>query len=112
MNTEYAIGDFSIKSEWDHFVVCRGKEELKSFDNFEQAAALLSDLHLSRKASDDELIGTKVLCTNVFSNGDTVIVVARIDEGYVVQPVGSNERMTVTAESLSEIPVLFGEEVQ
>jgi len=109
MNTEYGIGGFSIKSEGDRFHVFCGQSLLDSFGDFETAATLLSDLHLSKKASDDDKIGIKAFCPSMFGNGNAVVVVAKVEDGYIIQPVGSNERMTVAEEYLSDIPDLFSE---
>jgi hypothetical protein len=110
MNTEYGIGGFSIKSDGRRFYVYSGETLLDSFKEFETAAGLLGDLHLSKKATGDDRIGTKAFCPSVFGNGDAVVVVAKVDEGYIVQPTGSTSRMTVAEEYLSEIPEMFGEE--
>lgn len=110
MEIEYAVGGLSIKSSKDRFAVFRGSEELDSFNNYEDAAVLLSDLHLSKKASDDDKIGTKVFCPAMFGNGNAVVVVAKVEDGYIVQPVGSTDRMTIAEEHLSDIPELFSED--
>jgi hypothetical protein len=109
MDTEYGIGGFSIKSERGKFHVFCGQTLLDSFKDFETAATLLSDLHLSKKASDDDRIGVKAFCPSMFGNGNAVVVVAKVEDGYIVQPVGSDERMTVAEEHLSDLPDLFDE---
>jgi hypothetical protein len=109
METEYAIGGFSIKREGSRFHVFCGQNRLDSFGDFKAASQLLSDLHLSKKASDDEKIGVKAFVPSAFDNGNEVIVVAKVDGGYVVQPVGTNDRVTVAEEYLSDVPELFQE---
>ena len=110
METEYGIGGFSIKSNRDGFHVFCGQSHLDSFKEFEDAAILLSDLHLSKKASDDDRIGVKAFCPSAFVNGSEVIVVAKVDDGYIVQSVGSNDRMVIAEDSLQDVPDLFGED--
>jgi len=109
METEYAVGGFSVKREGSRFYVFCGENKLDSFKDFKSAGQLVSDLHLSKKASDDEMIGVKAFCPSAFENGSEVIVVAKIDKGYIVQAVGTAERMTVAEEYLSDVPDLFQE---
>jgi len=108
MDTEYAIGGFSVKKDGDNFRVFCADKELDSFDNFNDAAGLVGDLHLSKRAAkNDELIGTQRFCSSMFGNGHKVTVVAKVTDGYIVQFAGTNDRLTIEACYLDPMPNLF-----
>jgi hypothetical protein len=108
MQTEYAVGGFSVKKDGDSFRVFCADKELDSFNDFKQAVGLVQDLHLSKRATkNDDLIGTQRFCSSMFGNGHRVTVIAKVEDGYIVQFAGTNDRLTIEERYLDPMPNLF-----
>jgi hypothetical protein len=105
METQFAVGDLSIKSDKNRFIVFCSDKELDSFDSYNDAAKLVQDIHISKKSSDDPLIGTVKFCPSELGNGNLVVVVASMQDGYLVQIVGSKMRLAIAGEYLSNPPI-------
>lgn len=109
METQYAIGEFSIRSSDHRFSVYHKDKALSEFGNYDDAAALLQDLHLSKTASEDDLIGTTKFCEAMAGNGNAVVIVANVKDGYLVQIAGTTDRIIVSPEYLSGLPMMFAD---
>lgn len=79
-----------------------GQKEADWFDTYEKASKLAQDLFVSQATSNDPMIGDRKYCPSGMGNGQTVVVVAKSKNGYIVQPVGTDFRMEVSAEVLSD----------
>lgn len=106
MDTLLAQKGLAIKSSEGQFGVFVDAQAVDWFGTFDEASKLFEDLHISREASDDKMIGTVRFCPTEVENGTLVVVVAAVKDGYLVQRVGSNsaERFMMTADLLSEPP--------
>lgn len=111
-DTLLAVKGLSIKEDNGSFGVFVNATAVDWFGTYNEAAKLFEDLHISKKASDDDpMIGTVQYCPADFGNGMLVVVVAKVKDGYLVQPAGSSSerRFEVTADCLSEPPQMLTE---
>ena len=110
-DTLLAVKGLSIKQDNESFGVFVNATAVDWFGTYNEAAKLFEDLCISRKASEDPMIGAVKYCPADFGNGMLVVVVAKVKDGYLVQPAGSSSenRFEVTAEFLSEPPQMLAE---
>jgi hypothetical protein len=109
MKTEVGGGGLTIKAHNGRYGVFLDNREVDWFATRAAASKLAQALFLSAKVTNvgDPLIGTRKWCPDAAGNGQNVVVVAKSDNGYLVQPVGTGERLEVSADVLSE-PVDYG----
>ncbi len=99
----------SIRQDGFKFGVFLAGEKVDWFDDIQDARKLTQDLSISRVASaNDTLIGQTKYCGDSLTNGRLVVVVAKIQKGYVVQTQGKpQDRFEVTADELTDPPNYF-----
>lgn len=106
METYFGVEGMSIKGSYGRYGVFVKESAVSWHGQYDDAAKLLQDVYISKKASDDDMIGTVKFCPSEVGNGILAVVVAKVEDGYLIQPVNSNDqsRFTVTADLLSEPP--------
>lgn len=98
----------SIRQDGVKFGVFLGASALDWFANYQDARRLTQDLSISRLASaNDVLLGQVKYCSDAITSGKTVIVIAKVKSGYMVQTIGTQERFEVAEAELSEPPTYF-----
>jgi hypothetical protein len=103
METILGGGGITIKAHGGMYGVFLDNREIDWFTTRDAASKLAQDLFASAKAPGaDALIGTRRFCPSAVGNGQEVVVVAKTDHGYLVQPSGTSLRFEVSADVLSE----------
>jgi hypothetical protein len=108
METILAGGGLTIKAHNGQYGVFLDNREVDWFATRQAASKLAQDLFASAKVANvgDPLIGTRRWCPTAVGNGQNVVVVAKSEHGYFVQPVGTSLRLEVSADILSE-PIAY-----
>lgn len=79
-----------------------GWKEVDWFNTYKAASKLSQDLFVAQAMTDDLMLGARKYCPDAFGNGQLVVVVAKSKNGYIVQPTGTDTRIEVTADVLSD----------
>lgn len=87
-----------------HFGVMVNGKVVDWRNSYKDAVTLFRDLYISRLSSDDPMIGSVKFYPTDLGTGQLGVVVASIEHGYVVQPLGTNTRLTLSSDLLSTPP--------
>ncbi len=106
-----ASGEFKIMSEKTQkgtlYGVFMNNKLIDKFAEYKHAQKLTQDLFVARATTaDDLLIGSTKFCPSPVDNGQLVTVVAKTNNGYIVQPLGTHAdaRLEVAPDALSDPP--------
>jgi hypothetical protein len=102
MEAIMASGGLKICKDKGRFGLFLASQEIDWFADYNDASKLAQDLFVAKASTDDPMIGTRKFCPGAVNNGQIVVVVSKSRNGYIVQPAGTNGRMEVSAEVLSD----------
>jgi len=100
-----AAGNIQIKQEGSNFFLFVGGKEVERRSAYAPIAKLATEIHVAKAATNDSLIGKQMFApAAVGSDNPIVVVVAKVEHGYLVQRVGTDQRFPILPELLSEVP--------
>jgi hypothetical protein len=102
-----AADETTIKTDGQNFMLYISGQEVERSKDYNTVAKLATDIHVSRFASNDEMIGRRMFAPASMGESGPVIVVAKTKGGYLVQKAGSQQRFEILPEFLSEMPAQY-----
>lgn len=101
-----AAGNIQIKQDTDKkFYLFIDGSQVDSRMEYAPIAKLATEIHVAKLATKDPLVGKQVFASAAIgADSPLVVVIAKVSNGYLVQRVGTDQRFTVLADLLSEVP--------
>lgn len=102
-----ASDNIQIKTDDKQFYLYVNGTLVDTKTDYNTLARLATDLHVSIVSSNDDKIGRTMFAPSATGTDGPVIIVAKIDKGYLVQKLDTGQRFEILPEFLSEMPASY-----